>query len=155
MPKDDEIQFGGKLMRREQEDQTGSILRGVAIRRADQERALGEVKMGLTEAQKRAYTTHNASLEYFKGIKRDGLQEFITNSQLNQIVGNKNNFVGAQVRFGQAGEEQMYSVETTLKGQKYIVTTVVGNDAIGITLTDIKGRTIENLYQRGNTVYFE
>jgi len=79
--------------------------------------------------------------------KKD-LQKFMKSSKLGKILADKKNFIGSKVQYSE-------EVKTTLKGNDYVVTSIVGDDAVDISLSDTKGNLIEHIYHKGNTIFFE
>ncbi len=85
----------------------------------------------------------------------EDLRKFMKNSQLGKILSDKKNFIGSQVQYSQDGKTKVVTVKTTLKGKKYIVTSIVGDDAVDISLSDLKGNIIEHVYHKDNVIFFE
>ena len=86
--------------------------------------------------------------------KKD-LQKFMKSSKLGKILADKKNFIGSKVQYSEEGKTRVVTVKTTLKGYDYVVTSIVGDDAVDISLSDTKGNLIEHIYHKGNTIFFE
>ena len=86
---------------------------------------------------------------------KEDLRKFMKNSQLGKILSDKKNFIGSQVQYSQDGKTKVVTVKTTLKGKKYLVTSIVGDDAVDISLSDLKGNIIEHVYHKDNVIFFE
>ncbi|MFH2106674.1 MAG: hypothetical protein ABII22_05395 [Candidatus Micrarchaeota archaeon] len=83
------------------------------------------------------------------------LGKFIKGSKLKEIISNKKNFVGAKVQYLKNDKTKLMTVKAALKGKAYILTLIVGDDAVDLSLADAKGKLIEHMYHKGSTIMFE
>ena len=63
-------------------------------------------------------------------------------------------FKGCDVQYAYGKDSQVYSMKVNFKGKPMILTVRVGKDIMDMTLTDMNGKVMEYIGQKGDKVEF-
>lgn len=86
---------------------------------------------------------------------KNEMQDFIANSKLKTIIGDKRNFIGSKVEYAHDKDREIYSIKLLMRrGEEYIVTLTVGENSVEMALSDRDGNILEHMLHEGeNLVY--